>query len=147
MVDICASAWVPNNWRILGYAIASDGPLPPGLKPLPLAPRELRVFHNFSQYQDAGLNHNTCSCKFLPTVFRSMRVVMPSGPRTAESPMPESCNNAGVWIAPAAKMTSRLALAVYRVEPPAAGPNSTPEATSGIVVLFVNVTFVTCGHT
>ena len=46
------------------------------------------------------------------------------------------------WIAPAATMTSRLAVAVYRVEPPLSGANSTPDAMSGILVL-AQLIFVT----
>ena len=45
-------------------------------------------------------------------------------------------------MAPAAKMTSRLAKAVYLVEPPLAGPNSTPEALKG-TELFDQLILVT----
>lgn len=38
-------------------------------------------------------------------------------------------------MAPAAKITSLLADAVYRIEPPLAGANSTPDAVIGIAPL------------
>jgi len=72
-----------------------------------------------------------------------MRVVMPIGPRTLASPMPESCSKAGVWMAPAARMTSRLAFTMCREEPPPEGANVTPEATSGRSPEFFQVMLVT----
>ena len=45
-------------------------------------------------------------------------------------------------MAPAATITSRLACAVYRAEPPLAGPNSTPDAVIGMLVL-AQLIFVT----
>jgi len=43
-------------------------------------------------------------------------------------------------------MTSRLAVAVYRVEPPLAEANSTPDAVIGMPVL-AHLIFVTCIRT
>lgn len=45
-------------------------------------------------------------------------------------------------MAPAATMTSRLAVAVYRAEPPFAGANVTPDAVIGMFVL-AQLIFVT----
>ena len=46
-------------------------------------------------------------------------------------------------MAPAATITSLLAEAVYRVEPPLAGANSTPDAVIGIAPL-AQLILVTC---
>ena len=43
----------------------------------------------------------------------------------------EEENEGYTWIAPAATITSLRAKAVYRIEPPADGANSTPDAVNG----------------
>jgi hypothetical protein len=125
---------------MFGYAIASLGPLPLGLNPFEAAPRGVSV----------------CSSKFLPTVSRLMRVVMPRGPKSAEAPIPESWRSFGVCshenengesvpkertalhdksrtaIAPAAKITSLLAYALNLAELDDVGANSMPVAFKGM---------------
>ena len=63
----------------------------------------------------------------------------------AESPTPESCSSAGVWIAPAARMTSRLAVTTCLYEPPPIGANVTPAAvTAPLVEELAQLIWVTC---
>jgi hypothetical protein len=45
MVCTAEVAWEPKTWYKLGYAMASEGPLPPLLKPLPLAPVRVKEKH------------------------------------------------------------------------------------------------------
>ena len=66
------------------------------VKAVPIRPEGVHsLLHGMSVCSGKDGCERTCSCKFLPTVLRSMSVLIPRGPRVAESPMPESWRRAG----------------------------------------------------
>jgi hypothetical protein len=65
---------------------------------------------------------------FVPTLGRSTTGVMPKARSSSGAPTPLSCKNAGLMIAPADTMTSRVAWTTARAPLPSAAPYSTPVA-------------------
>lgn len=84
------------------------------------------------------------SWKFCPTPGRSTTVSIPAASRSFLGPMPLSCNSCGVWMAPAARMTSLFARTVMRsVALRAVDLKTTPVARSSSKVIRVTLEFVT----